>query len=403
MFPRKTRTFEDFHNEDFAFHVVDENLICYYCQLIRSPPFIMATKPTLPGFVLVEANEDIPLDNAVVPAVLEFIIGDVIKRHARALGLEPPVIIVSMDRPVSEYSFLLNRLSIPKEHLLDGFSQWYAGTSEVKVDTECCSEKKVHVGSYFSGQHGAQELTSTLQSVLSSNTIISEIPPIVVLDSISSILYTNPEMASALSIYHSMRKLFCPNTMKGNAGTLIFTLFSSREDKCVVKSLRKMADTVVSVSQQHDEISSLVTVSTRGKVILNARKRKPSGRVHFETHEGRLSWSKRLLYDIKSSPEVGFSLRSGVEPGETEDDLADKLNKFGLSFRVGLSSKEKEVRAAAGLPYLHNNEKLADSALTLHPRNLQVDRENDDMTENPREDLEDCSDSDSDELFSEDV
>lgn len=73
------------------------------------------------------------------------------------------------------------------------------------------------------------------------------------------------------------------------------------------------------------------------------------------------------------------------------------MDNLGLSFRVGVTTQEREVRAAVGLSYLHRDEQLADSALVLHPRVLQIG------THSVDEDTDDSADSEEEELFSEDV
>lgn len=369
----------------------------------------MASAPSAPSFVLVEAIGDLPLDKAIIPAVLEYVIADISKRNSRSLGGKSKVAIVAVDRPTSEYHHLSRRLSIPSHHIIDGFSQWYPepkGTDQDAQVTNSSTIRKVHVGSFRSTDEGARELCDVISSTLGPKGDAARVGSIVVLDSLSSVLYISPGLNSVLSLYQSVLNLHGANTVpSSNTVSFISTIMSYREDPAVVASLHKFADTVISVTQYASAPASGGLIKpNRDRISLRIRRRKPSGRAHFENLTARMLWDNSSLSDVQKTSDASLKHLKVDERPDAEDELAEKLNQFGLSFRVGLTSKEKEVRAAAGLPYLHQNEELADSALVLHPESLRVKRagsgEGEDLYDGA---LDEYGDSDEEDIFSEDV
>jgi Elongator subunit Iki1 len=51
------------------------------------------------------------------------------------------------------------------------------------------------------------------------------------------------------------------------------------------------------------------------------------------------------------------------------------MEELGLTFKVDLTDQERAARDGVQLPYVHQNEEIADSGLEMHPQYLSTDRD----------------------------
>jgi len=110
------------------------------------------------------------------------------------------------------------------------------------------------------------------------------------------------------------------------------------------------------------------------EVVLEIVRRKPSGRISTSM------FHVRLVDDSIHSEPVPET--KDVPPQVEEKDALAGLN---VPFNINLTAKERGERSQVPLGYQHEDETLANTALELHPQELQ-----------PGYDLEHSSDSDLD-------
>lgn len=169
-------------------------------------------------------------------------------------------------------------------------------------------------------------------------------------------------------------------------------------DNLSMKTMERLSDTVIRMenSEWHPTSSRL---GNKDQIIkFEVQNRKFSGRVQFETIHGCFNRESTKIQSVQVTNNGNDSKPTIPDPSD-ESKLVSKLDQHGLSFRLSLSSKEREVRAKVGLSYQHQDQNVADKALELHPANLQISGNNmlkDDSAYS-------SEDSDEEELFSEDV
>lgn len=357
------------------------------------------------SIALVEVRNELDVDKGVIPAVLEYLVRDISSKRSKQSSAAANIAILAVDRPTSDFEKICQRCSIPYKDVIDGYTEWYAIGKEDELKTSEFSHARVHLApSTHSGAVETQIVNALIKTLGASRGKKSG-EKIVVIDSFSSIL----PFASGLESLLHIRDLLCKYGEQEKSGnesliTLVVTFRATKEDTSVLTSLERVADThfrVLQTSSRNEGGVDPVYDGRRNFVHLAVSRRKASGRVHFEDLIGKMDWKKMQLCDV-SNREMPLPKADEVQKKEEEEALIAKLAEHGLSFRVALSSKEREVRAAAGLPYLHQDENLADSALTLHPEHLQIKQEGNQKEEVFYTDSDDDS-SDEDEMFSEDV
>lgn len=361
--------------------------------------------------VLIETAKSTDLDKRVIPAVVELVLQDITSVWSRFGHIDISTAILAIDRPPQDFAPLCKRCSIPFSSVVDGFYQWYGTHEEGKVATAASSKhnpkngRAVHIGDH---NPASDENGSVSKGILTAlNGSIGRILKnrIVVIDSLTSILRIWPDISSILDLIDKVCEVGVKSSDgSNNLTTLIISYRDVSTPKSFLSPLKKLADTHVRVSQsvqrENTAENGVQSKSVRDLVHLDVRRRKRSGRVQLENFVGNLDWNSSQIRDVVSKADDAKDAERKIKD-EEEELQARKLAELGLSFRVSLSTKEREVRAAAGLPYLHRDEDLADSALELHPSHLQVDARG---TSAPGSESEEGEfDSDDEELFSEDV
>lgn len=345
--------------------------------------------------VSLETERLVDVDKFVTIAALEYIVANNCLRQSKHRQSKAHVVILTTDNPPKSFQTFCQRCSLPSDCVIDGYSQWYP----IESETESRADNTVHIANNMPDNsvvlHIANACVNKLKEVVRS----PECDCIVVLDSLSSILRYSPGVKSFLLFRNELSNAVKLLKLGISSITIILTLRAEESGEALTASIRSLAETHVRLFQSDG-------LGFRSDVCMDVRRRKPSGRVVFENITARWDARARRLVD----PVVKSGTRSIVsEPQPPCDDakLTDlELAERGLTFRISLSSKEREMRAAAGLPYLHQNESLADTALELHPKSLQIGTDTSDVN-NPedggvQESDEDGSDED-EELFSEDV
>lgn len=360
--------------------------------------------------VLIGIDGGCEVDKDVIPAVLEFVLSDIIDRKTGHESEKPNLVLLSVDRAPRDFDGLVRRCSIPPSNVIDGFSEWCSlkRKSDAHSGTKERKQRSVQIGIHPLSSEQKGSVAGEILAALEASIQRSSRHIIVVIDSLTSIFRLWPGIHSFLDLrdilYEAARR-------KGSdcSVTVLSTIRSDDRHAPFLTPLRRVVDTFAVLSQgrrMKGENKSLVvdiTDNSRDIVTMKIYKRKMSGRVQLDEVNGRMRWDNQTLtqVEIKNSGHTDFAVLSSKEEEERRQEQT--LAKLGLSFRVSLSTKEKEVRAAAGLPYLHRDEDLADSALQLHPEALQVGLGSQrDHGDGDIDAAGDGSDSE-EELFSEDV
>lgn len=355
--------------------------------------------------VLVDLGKNGDIDNAVVPAVLEQVLLDVHLKRSKNQNRADNVIVLSIDRPASSFHSLCQRNYIPQQNVIDGYSQWYpVGNQEESKKRQLPSQSRcmIHIGCTEGVNQGHESIVACVGNVLEHSQ--KNEAQVVVIDSLSTLISFSKGIRPFLDLVEAISDEISDDGSE-NADQLIFiaTMQNMAKDESLSKALHRIADTYVSVSQSQSTAGQGIDSSVSELwdcVTIDFRKRKQSGRTHFERLLGFMNWEELRLRDVESKKEEGKRAPQTAEIRQNEEDLNMKLAEHGLSFRLSLSSKEREIRAAAGLPYMHQDEKLADSALQLHPDHLQLGKSSANQDACSSSEAEDSSE---EELFSEDV
>ncbi len=232
-----------------------------------------------------------------------------------------------------------------------------------------------------------------LWKYINSSSLESEGNHLVVLDSLKYLV----------NCYHAHGLVRTLHDARIGSRKILFAVFmhSNDFDNPTVLALRSISTTVVEV--EHVAGDGTRMLNNRGDfqvwddLSIRIQRKKSSGRVNVDRVSAR--------FDSQTNTLLTYTV---VEPEKKQIEELDlngtQLQQY-LPFRVTLSSNERSARAAVALPYAHTNTNVADGALVLHPKVLQVANYADG---NYGE--EDSSDSDyellddeGDELFSEDV
>lgn len=358
--------------------------------------------------VLIEIEEGSEIDKAVIPSAIEFILCDIIDRTTGPVSDRPNTVLVSVDRSPRDFDGLVRRCSIPPSNAIDGFSEWYSFRRDTDVSSKTKEPKmrQVQIGTHNPCSKEKGSLAREILEALDASVRRNSKHRIVVLDSLSSVFGFWPGVHTFLDLRDSLYE----SASKGGSDcslTLLGVIRRTRGDTALLASLRRAVDTsvILSQGQRIKNASRLhaagILDNVRDLVTLKICRRKMSGRVQLDEVITRIKRENYTLTQVEVRS-GSFNDAPVLSSKEEEERRQEKtLSELGLSFRVSLSTKEKEVRAAAGLPYLHQDEDLADSGLQLHPQVLQIGASNAREGTDPGS-ADDDTDSD-EELFSEDV
>lgn len=369
--------------------------------------FVSRSEGCKPELVVIETADGIDgkVDKLTIPAALEFVIREVARARNRHQSEHPNVVLVALDRPPRDYEKAFKRLAVPLANVIDGFSQWYPVQGHTSESTARLLPKRnfVHIGACDPCSNKEGSLSGAVRSIVDSSLHRNSREYIIVIDSLTSVLRHHPELRTILSLRDDLAK-----SLVGRNGehyvTLVSVLARRSNNTALLCSVRRIANTHILLSQgevlaKHSSSGqNLGPGGSRDYVNMKVCKRKASGRVQIDYLRGRMDWTEKFLREVENTEEFssgGDQQRAQKEFSQHQQAMLDNL---GLSFRLSLSTAEKEVRAAAGLPYLHQDEDLADSALKLHPRALQLGGHPDDGSVDAEDEY-----SDEEELFSEDV
>lgn len=351
------------------------------------------TKPEVKecDLIAVEIREAEHVDNGVTIAALDYMLSHNLLRQSRHAASAPAVVIVTTDAPPTAFTRLCDRHGAPPHAIIDAFSQWYPTDSTPTPPSP--SANLVHIA----GHHGhpdalIADITQAVQCALERRGVTTEQPRIVLIDSLTSVL----RFANGLKFLMLLRRAFSATSQGSAPLSVLVTLRAHETGTALCSAVCAAASTHVRLQQP----SSIPRDAARGSVQLHVRRRKPSGRVHLETITADLRHADGLLANAVVTPGHARD-KPAVAPLPVDEQHNVQLAERGLSFRISLSSKEREMRAAAGLPYLHRDESLADSALELHPKSLQIGEQRE--SRDSEDDDSDIEEDDDEDLFSEDV
>lgn len=338
--------------------------------------------------ILVQVDASTQVDNHVITTCLDYIIEQNLLRSSRQRNVTPNLGVLATDQAPEAYSNICKNCSAPADSILNGYSQWYS-IPDFQIDAQ---GDLFHISELELSHESIENVAKTLIS--RSNITVTEAGPydketVVIIDSLSSVSRFIDKPVVWVSVL--LQKL-C------NQGGDISTILTVRCDemdeyKSTIEGLKRVVDTHVRVWQvEGDSVQN-------DKIVMRVTRRRASGRVVIEEITGRYDIASGRLVDVETK-----TINSAREAKVQEEvNLEEHLSERGLTFRVSLSSKEREMRANAGLPYVHQDESIADQALELHPKHLQVDEdgEEDEFYEEEDEDVDEAVDGE--ELFSEDV
>lgn len=359
-----------------------------------------------PQTVLIEIPPSTQLDNQVVPAVLDYILQDLSSTLTRHHPARPNIVILALDRHPNQFEKICKRFAIPASSVLDGFSQWFPIHGNVSGTESLKKPKLVHVATISPTTNDTGSVAFELGLALDSSIHRNSEHRIVVIDSLSTIL----RYWSSVNTFLDLRDALSDSQLKSHPShsmTIVVVFRAHDRSHASLLSLKRACETHVLLHQGKNNNVGLaeLTGATRDAqdiVTLHVCRRKPSGRVQLDRIDARPDRKDVRLIDVTqgSAASVGDADAQSVQDEHRQQEQL--MEQLGLSFRVSLSSSERELRAAAGLPYLHHDENLADQGLQPHPKSLQVGGENDDDDGRDDYDSNYLSSSD-DELFSEDV
>ncbi|KAI0566612.1 Elongator complex protein [Gracilaria domingensis] len=371
---------------------------------MRMTPHEIQISSSLSSITIIRNDGQSYLDKVIVPAVAEYVLNELCIKRSSAGPRSASIVLLSIRQPASVYNSLRKRLRIPSSNIIDAYSEWYSfGEQKEEQQFSLGRTNRVSIGDWDSSSRTSELLAEYILDIFEEE---KESSRILLIDSLA-LLFPGQEIFDEL-LNLSDRLLSKPNSGNDEQTklTIVGILDQIQNHRAVVQfpeSLNAICDTNVSVSQVENRKGKSATAhgsQPRNFVRLDIWRRKPSGRVHFETVTALVAWDEKCLSQLETK--LNAADNSSTKQADAQD-LAQTLSEHGLSFRVSLTSKEREVRAAAGLPYLHKDEKLADSALQLHPANLQVAEECS-STQWPERSSDDSADeSEEEELFSEDV
>jgi Elongator subunit Iki1 len=329
-------------------------------------PFILVDVPA--------ASSPEALDVGVIPALLALIAEDVASAlHALCVSdAEPPVRVaaVALSRPVLAIASTLP----PKSIVRDGFSDW-AGYSHTGSLSDCNGDC-VHVAGADGAQAVLDALTACTAPATASSTDANG-AVILVVDDIGPLLRAIPDVTCVARALDGWR-------VTGRAVAFIAALseptdLSSERDVRFANTLKRLATTHVRVSQAAPLASSGKPFSERRNMVSSTvhfavTRLRPSGRVYVEATTALFDCSAEKCTLVVSSDMSGDkSVSEAGEETQPEEHVArEKMAKLGLTFNIDLTQKEREARRNVRLPYVHQDEDLANSGLELHPESLRL-------------------------------
>lgn len=345
--------------------------------------------------ILIASSRNSNFDNGIIPATFELFTSRQQERYCDD-NHQPETFIITTDRPVTAYNPTCRRLSIPRQNVVDGYSNWYRIEDIEKGSPKGRkSLNTIHIGDELNCTYGGS-LDEGVRKLLESPLQSRSQNKYIIFDSLTAIERT----ASASRFMHSLQNILEEHrTQKpGSRITFITMIRTIGSDNMSMRTMERLSDTVIRMenSEWHPTSSRL---GNKDQIIkFEVQSRKFSGRVQFETIHGCFSRENTKIQTVQVTNN-GYDSKPTVPDPSDESELVSKLDQHGLSFRLSLSSKEREVRAKVGLSYQHQDHNVADKALELHPANLQISENNmlkDDSAYS-------SEDSDEEELFSEDV
>lgn len=270
------------------------------------------------------------LDKNALPALLATASSDA----AAAAGLATRTILLALARPPSEYN--------------DGFPQ-------------------AHVLDLFQTPPTTADLENSVNSALSDFAAGQPpVPIVVVIDSLMPFL-----------------RVGCQNPGSSTSERLVARWLSKllerlRRPSCMVVAV------IVSARQGHftlerhaDTVAQAFSVLEAGRLSVHIRsiRRRRSGCVVFKSGYGVVDSRGALALEETTAPGApNSSLNDRSRCVDKNDAAREALEGRleGLTFRVGISAEEKARRDSILPDYVHQNEKVADAALELHPPKLQI-------------------------------
>lgn len=354
--------------------------------------------------IIIETKNARDLDVGVTAVVWEYIITNNCFRTSRHCQFAPTVAVLTTDRSADVLQKSCQHLQLPPAGIIDGYSQWYPVKlpnvprnpyAVVHIASSTCLKNAEQSGSVKTD--GLAAISNALSNALNRHPESKLGERIAVIDSLTSVLRYHPGLSSFLMLCNAISESVKvpPDTPL----TLICTVCTDEMGERLTSSLINFANLHVQVNQTECGLSLL-----RDRLYMHVRRRKNSGRVGFETINGRLENRNGVLRLCDASSITQECAQStGKGSAASTEEMSLELAQRGLTFRISLSSKEREMRAAAGLPYLHQNEALANSALELHPSSLQISHESVGHDSDEEDEDYDVAEDDEGELFSEDV
>lgn len=361
-----------------------------------------------PHTILIEIPPSSHLDNQIIPAVLDYILQDVSSTLNRHQSSKLNTVVLALDRHPTQFNNLCKRSAIPAASVIDGYSQWFP-LHQSNVDSLEPSKRgqRVHIAAVDPTTNNPGSIALEVGVALDSSIHRRSAHRVVIVDSLSTVLRYWPGFNTFLGLRDALTDSHLGSRTQHSL-TIVAVFKAHDHSHTLLSSLKRMSETHVLLLQgepshdiKHASIASTAQ-DVRDIVTLQICRRKPSGRVQLDRIDARLNYQDARFADVTQKNASDAEVANARKVQDERRQQEQMMEQLGLSFRVSLSSSEREVRAAAGLPYLHRDENLADRALQLHLKSLQVSGENDDDGDVNSEDLKYASSSD-DELFSEDV
>jgi Elongator subunit Iki1 len=326
---------------------------------IWSTPFIFVEEPP-------PENASGQLDKGLVPALLALITEDIgiLRQRLNPRGIPVSVtpIVVALARPISSYAALASANGI----IVDGFSDWHG----------------IHAGRSSAPKNYASIPTSdgfeeVLNALEAHSLCVEANQAIYIVDSLNPCSRVDdflPRLTASLEQWRSSTRIAAFVTSFRN------TCGSSGRERFICEALKALATTRVNFS-----LPALSTLpgefrgtidSTLTNVEICISRLRPSGRVHLERVTAKYNPSTGAL-TVLQAEELPEAAKSTPTPNYSTDEFAarKRMEELGLTFKVDLTDQERAARDGVQLPYVHQNEEIADSGLEMHPQYLSTDRD----------------------------
>jgi Elongator subunit Iki1 len=163
------------------------------------------------------------------------------------------------------------------------------------------------------------------------------------------------------------------------------------DERIVADALKSMANTRVTVSQATktprpvglgDDLESatrkLEMPASTCVVNVCITRLLPSGRVNIEHLKATYNHITHALVVAPGQEPEGDEHTLRQESSFAEEAAArEKMERLGLTFKLGLTDQERAARDGVCLPYVHQSKEIADAGLELHPKYLSAERTKD--------------------------